>query len=64
MRKLLKSARYLELGVVKEPGFLWEQKWGFMPCNAPVQKYVICNSDESELGTCKDRETLRNNSHQ
>ena len=34
-----------------------------MPRNAPVQKYVVCNSDESEPGTCKDRDILRFNPH-
>ena len=32
--------------------------------NAPVQKYVVCNSDEGEPGTCKDRDILRYNTHQ
>jgi NADH-quinone oxidoreductase subunit F len=34
-----------------------------MPRTAPVQKYIVCNSDESEPGTCKDRDTLRFNPH-
>jgi NADH-quinone oxidoreductase subunit F len=34
-----------------------------MPRNAPVQKYLVCNSDESEPGTCKDRDILRFNPH-
>ena len=38
-------------------------KWGFMPRNAPGQKYLLCNSDESEPGTCKDRDILRYNPH-
>jgi NADH-quinone oxidoreductase subunit F len=38
-------------------------KWGFMPRSSPVQKYVICNSDESEPGTCHDRDILRFNPH-
>ena len=37
-------------------------KWGFMP-KGDVQKYIICNSDESEPGTCKDRDILRFNPH-
>lgn len=45
-------------------GFPTGLKWSFMNRNAPVQKYVICNSDESEPGTCKDREILNNNPHQ
>jgi NADH-quinone oxidoreductase subunit F len=38
-------------------------KWSFMPRSAPVQKYVLCNSDESEPGTCHDRDILRFNPH-
>jgi len=34
-----------------------------MPCNAPIQKYAVCNSDESEPGTCHDRDILRFNPH-
>lgn len=44
-------------------GFLTGLKWSFMPRNAPGQKYVVCNSDESEPGTCKDRDILRFNPH-
>jgi NADH-quinone oxidoreductase subunit F len=39
-------------------------KWSFMPRNAPGQKYAVCNSDESEPGTCHDRDILRYNPHQ
>lgn len=45
-------------------GFPTGLKWSFMPRNLPGQKYVVCNSDEGEPGTCKDREILRNNPHQ
>jgi len=38
-------------------------KWSFMPRNAAMQKYVVCNSDESEPGTCHDRDILRYNPH-
>src|ERR1700731_1279526 len=38
-------------------------KWSFMPRSSPVQKYAVCNSDESEPGTCHDREILRYNPH-
>ena len=44
-------------------GFPTGLKWSFMPRNAPGQKYIVCNSDESEPGTCKDREILRFNPH-
>jgi NADH-quinone oxidoreductase subunit F len=45
-------------------GFPTGLKWSFMNRNAPVQKYVVCNSDEGEPGTCKDRDILTNNPHQ
>lgn len=44
-------------------GFPTGLKWSFMPRTAPGQKYLVCNSDESEPGTCHDREVLRNNPH-
>lgn len=44
-------------------GFPTGLKWSFMPRTAPGQKYLVCNSDESEPGTCHDREVLRYNPH-
>jgi NADH-quinone oxidoreductase subunit F len=44
-------------------GFPTGLKWSFMPRDMDVQKYVVCNSDESEPGTCKDRDILRFNPH-
>ena len=44
-------------------GFPTGLKWSFMPRKAPGQKYIVCNSDESEPGTCKDRDILRFNPH-
>lgn len=44
-------------------GFPTGLKWSFMPRNAPGQKYIVCNSDESEPGTAKDRQILLNNPH-
>ncbi|HMM44115.1 MAG TPA: NADH-quinone oxidoreductase subunit NuoF [Candidatus Macondimonas sp.] len=44
-------------------GFPTGMKWSFMPRNVTGQKYVVCNSDESEPGTCKDRDILRFNPH-
>ena len=44
-------------------GFPVGVKWSFMPRNAPIQKYAVCNSDESEPGTCHDRDILRYNPH-
>jgi len=45
-------------------GFPTGLKWSFMPRNKPGQKYIVCNSDEGEPGTCKDRDVLRYNPHQ
>lgn len=44
-------------------GFPTGVKWSFMPRDKPMQKYVVCNSDESEPGTCHDRDILRFNPH-
>ena len=44
-------------------GFPTGLKWSFMPRNFPGQKYVVCNSDEGEPGTFKDRDILRFNPH-
>ncbi|MCK6426751.1 MAG: NADH-quinone oxidoreductase subunit NuoF [Burkholderiaceae bacterium] len=44
-------------------GFPTGLKWSFMPRALPVQKYLVCNSDEGEPGTCKDRDILRYNPH-
>ncbi|TBR13553.1 MAG: NADH oxidoreductase (quinone) subunit F [Lysobacter sp.] len=43
-------------------GFPTGLKWSFMPKGAG-QKYILCNSDESEPGTAKDRDILRYNPH-
>jgi NADH-quinone oxidoreductase subunit F len=44
-------------------GFPTGLKWSFMPAKLPVQKYLVCNSDEGEPGTCKDRDILHYNPH-
>src|SRR5271167_672910 len=44
-------------------GFPTGLKWSFMPRTSPAQKYAVCNSDESEPGTCHDRDILRYNPH-
>lgn len=44
-------------------GFPTGLKWGFMPRTFPGQKYLVCNSDEGEPGTFKDRDILRLNPH-
>lgn len=45
-------------------GFATGLKWSFINRAAPGQKYVVCNSDEGEPGTFKDRDILRFNPHQ
>jgi len=44
-------------------GFPTGLKWSFMPRDLPGQKYLVCNSDEGEPGTFKDRDILRFNPH-
>ncbi len=44
-------------------GFPTGLKWSFMPRAFPGQKYLVCNSDEGEPGTCKDRDILHYNPH-
>ncbi len=44
-------------------GFPTGLKWSFMPKHFNGDKYVICNSDEGEPGTFKDRDILRYNPH-
>jgi NADH-quinone oxidoreductase subunit F len=45
-------------------GFPTGLKWSFMPRNFPGDKYLVCNTDEGEPGTFKDRDILRFNPHQ
>ncbi len=44
-------------------GFPTGLKWSFMPRGLPGAKYVVCNSDEGEPGTFKDRDIIRYNPH-
>ena len=44
-------------------GFPTGLKWSFINRTAPGDKYVVCNSDEGEPGTFKDRDILRYNPH-
>jgi NADH-quinone oxidoreductase subunit F len=44
-------------------GFPTGLKWSFMPRQYAGQKYLVCNSDEGEPGTFKDRDILRYNPH-
>ncbi len=45
-------------------GFPTGLKWSFMPKNYSGDKYLVCNSDEGEPGTFKDRDILRLNPHE
>ena len=44
-------------------GFPTGLKWSFIPKNSNTNHYLIINADESEPGSCKDREILRNDPH-
>src|ERR1700744_2112069 len=45
-------------------GFPTGLKWSFVPRTTGKPSYIICNSDESEPGTCKDRLLMENDPHQ
>ena len=45
-------------------GFPTGMKWSFVPKDSPKPKYVICNADESEPGSCKDRPLMEMDPHQ
>ncbi len=44
-------------------GFPTGMKWGFIPKQSAKPKYLVCNADESEPGTCKDRDIMRYTPH-
>ncbi|PKK82187.1 MAG: NADH-quinone oxidoreductase subunit F [candidate division Zixibacteria bacterium HGW-Zixibacteria-1] len=44
-------------------GFPAGVKWGFIPKGSPKPKYLVCNADESEPGTCKDRVLMEQDPH-
>src|SRR5919109_4023821 len=44
-------------------GFPTGNKWGFVPKNAPNPTYLLCNADESEPGTFKDRVIIEKDPH-
>ena len=44
-------------------GFPTGMKWSFVPKEAPKPKYILCNGDESEPGTCKDRLIFEHDPH-
>src|SRR5579864_2719142 len=45
-------------------GFNTGMKWSFVPKNINKPKYMVCNADESEPGTCKDRPLIEYDPHQ
>ncbi|MBS0655851.1 MAG: SLBB domain-containing protein, partial [Verrucomicrobia bacterium] len=45
-------------------GFLTGAKWGYVPKDPALQKFVVCNADESEPGTFKDRLLIEKDPHQ
>ncbi|MCS6884335.1 MAG: NADH-quinone oxidoreductase subunit NuoF [Acidobacteriota bacterium] len=45
-------------------GFPTGLKWSFVPRSSPKPKYLVCNADESEPGTCKDRYLMEKDPHQ
>jgi len=61
--KIIEEVKHSALRGRGGAGFPTGLKWSFMPRSAPGQKYIVCNSDESEPGTCKDRDILRFNPH-
>ncbi|HTO90766.1 MAG TPA: NADH-quinone oxidoreductase subunit NuoF [Candidatus Sulfotelmatobacter sp.] len=44
-------------------GFPAGLKWSFVPKASPKPRYLVCNADESEPGTFKDRELMEKNPH-
>lgn len=44
-------------------GFPTGMKWGFVPKDNPKPKYLVCNADESEPGTFKDRLLIEKDPH-
>jgi NADH-quinone oxidoreductase subunit F len=45
-------------------GFSAGMKWSFVPKQSPKPRYLVCNADESEPGTCKDRPLMEKDPHQ
>jgi NADH-quinone oxidoreductase subunit F len=45
-------------------GFSTGMKWSFVPKNIQKPRYIVCNADESEPGTCKDRLLMQFDPHQ
>lgn len=61
---LIEMVKQSELRGRGGAGFLTGVKWGFVPKDAKLTKYLVCNSDESEPGTFKDRLLIEKDPHQ
>jgi NADH-quinone oxidoreductase subunit F len=62
--KVIESVKLSALRGRGGAGFSTGLKWSFIRRDLPGQKYVLCNSDEGEPGTCKDRDIMLYNPHQ
>ncbi len=61
VREIVKASRLRGRGGA---GFPTGMKWSFFPADKPGEKYLVCNADEMEPGTYKDRELLLADPHQ
>ena len=62
--KIIESLKLSALRGRGGAGFPTGLKWSFLRHDMPGQKYLLCNADEGEPGTCKDRDILLYNPHQ
>lgn len=70
-KKLITKGRDWIIEQIKESGlrgrggagFSTGMKWSFMPKDHPKPSYLVVNADESEPGTCKDRDIIRYEPH-
>jgi len=63
LRKILTEKTDPQAIIEGGAGFPTGMKWSFINRSAPGDKYIVCNSDEGEPGTFKDRDILRYNPH-
>lgn len=61
---LIEMVKQTELRGRGGAGFVTGMKWGFVPKNPELAKYLVCNCDESEPGTFKDRLLVEKDPHQ
>lgn len=61
---LIEMVKQSELRGRGGAGFVTGVKWGFIPKNPDLPKYLVCNCDESEPGTFKDRLLVEKDPHQ